>query len=382
MTKYKYVRPKAITMWDFSWLERRWPGAGYENWEQALDELVLRGYDAVRIDAYPHLLAAGPHREWTLKPEWDQQVWGAPAITRIDNVQDNLLEFISLCRDRGIAVALSTWFREDLDNTRMTLNTPDDLADIWIATLDVIAKAGLMDAILFVDLCNEYPLDCWAPFLKNDSEYKALVKEGIYTQGQGIPRTSPIAARWMNQSIAKVRDKYPDLDYTFSQTGGYDNVDEQDISSLDILEPHLWMANHTEYYSLVDYNYERFDSRGYTNLALYGEEIYRSKASYWDDKLREGVTMLAYWSRRTGKALVTTECWSVVDYKDWPLLNWDWIKHLCEVGVKQAVSEGRWVAIATSNFCGPQFVGMWRDISWHQRLTDLIKSGKLPVDNT
>lgn len=24
---------RAITMWDFSWLERRWPGAGYEDWD-------------------------------------------------------------------------------------------------------------------------------------------------------------------------------------------------------------------------------------------------------------------------------------------------------------------------------------------------------------
>ena len=44
-------RPLAITMWDFSWLERRWPGAGYEDWDLALDGLALRGYDAVRIDA-------------------------------------------------------------------------------------------------------------------------------------------------------------------------------------------------------------------------------------------------------------------------------------------------------------------------------------------
>jgi hypothetical protein len=33
-------RPLAITMWDFSWLERRWPGAGYEDWDLALDGLV------------------------------------------------------------------------------------------------------------------------------------------------------------------------------------------------------------------------------------------------------------------------------------------------------------------------------------------------------
>jgi hypothetical protein len=30
------IYPRAITMWDFSWLERCWPGAGYEYWDKAL----------------------------------------------------------------------------------------------------------------------------------------------------------------------------------------------------------------------------------------------------------------------------------------------------------------------------------------------------------
>src|SRR3974377_1094501 len=61
-------RPLAITMWEFSWLERRWPGAGYEDWDCALDELKLRGYDAVRIDAYPHLIHAGADKTWQPLP--------------------------------------------------------------------------------------------------------------------------------------------------------------------------------------------------------------------------------------------------------------------------------------------------------------------------
>ena len=56
------THPLALTMWDFSWLERRWPGAGYEDWDLALDELKARGYDGVRIDAYPHLIHADAGR--------------------------------------------------------------------------------------------------------------------------------------------------------------------------------------------------------------------------------------------------------------------------------------------------------------------------------
>ena len=70
-------------MWDFSWLERRWPGAGYENWDQALDELVERGSNAVRVDADPHLVARDAVKEWTILPCWNTNDWGRPALNRV-----------------------------------------------------------------------------------------------------------------------------------------------------------------------------------------------------------------------------------------------------------------------------------------------------------
>ena len=55
------------------------------------------------------------------------------------------------------------------------------------------------------------------------------------------------------------------------------------------------------------------------------------------------------------------------------MLGWNWVKELCEIGTIKASQTGAWGAIATSNFCAPQFVGMWRDIKWHQRMTRIIK---------
>lgn len=78
--------------------------------------------------------------------------------------------------------------------------------------------------------------------------------------------------------------------------------------------------------------------------------------------------------------LITTECWGIVDLKDWPLLKWDVIKELGEIGVKTAANTGQWAAIATSNFCGPQFAGMWRDVEWHRKLTDIIKSSPINAE--
>ena len=352
--------PLAITMWDFSWLERRWPGAGYEDWDEALDGLKARGYDAVRIDPYPHLIHNGADKLWELLPVWSVQDWGAPARCRVQ-VQPSLNRFIRKCADHGMCVGLSTWFRQDLDDQRLKIKGPADLAQVWKSTLDSIAADGLISNLLYVDLCNEFPLDIWAPFLP-----------------KGLKRQSPEGVRWMAESIAPLRRSYPALDYTFSFTSEYETWRQQDVSMLDFLELHLWMATCSDFNDLVGYHFEEFNTKGYDNLQLNAERVYRSKPDYWKSRLISGIDQLAAWSKFAHKPLLTTECWSLVDYKDYPLLNWDWLKDLCEVGVKHAADQGCWAAMATSNFCGPQFVGMWRDGGWHRRLTGVIHSARLP----
>jgi hypothetical protein len=352
--------PLAITMWDFSWLERRWPGAGYENWDVILDELVARGYDAVRIDPYPHLIAAAPNRTWELLPVWSVQDWGSPAKNRV-RVQPELNQFVRKCADRGLRVALSTWFRQDTGNQRMQIRSAADHGAIWKATLDTIAADGLLNNLLYVDLCNEFPLDIWAPFLP-----------------KGTLRASAFGTAWMRDAIKVVRGAYPNVDYTFSFTSEYDTWRQQDVSMLDFLELHIWMSQASDFYKQVDYNYERFSQAGYEHLVDRAKPIYEAKPEYWNSKLRSAIEHAAEWSRFANRPLITTECWSLVDYKDWPLLQWDWLKTLCEIGVRTASATGRWAAMATSNFCGPQFVGMWRDVGWHRKLTDVIHSAALP----
>jgi len=68
-------------------------------------------------------------------------------------------------------------------------------------------------------------------------------------------------------------------------------------------------------------------------------------------------------SREHARPLTTTECWGIVDYKDWSLLDWGWVKETCELGTLTTASTGRCAAIATNNVCGPQFRSMWRDVA-------------------
>lgn len=352
--------PLAIAMWDFSWLERRWDGAGYEDWDKALDELSVRGYNAVRIDAYPHLIAIDPYKNWELLPEWSVQDWGAPARCIIQ-VQPYLNLFIKKCKERGIKVALSTWFRQDIDDVRLKLTTPDDHIRIWRKALESIHREGLLDNILYVDFNNEFPY--WNKFLP--SGFKRNSKEGV---------------EWMMTIENGLRKYYPNMPLTFSFAGEYEFWKTENVDMHDFLELHLWMTNYSEFYKEINYNYERFDIKAYERVQLYAEKLYRSKPEYWQQKLKEGIRFLIDWSELSGKPLVTTECWGIVDYKDYPMLNWEWVKELCEIGTKEAAKSGRWLAIATSNFCGPQFVGMWRDVEWHQKLTTIIKNA--PIEHS
>lgn len=361
ITRHARHRPLAITMWDFSWLERRWPGAGYEDWDQALSELKARGYDAVRLDAYPHFLHFGAEKTWELLPQWTVQDWGAASRCRVQ-VQPALLDFLRALKRHGLCAGLSTWFRQDIDDTRMKITSPAILGEIWATTLTSIKQAGLGDVLLYVDLCNEWPLDVWAPFYPSKTR-----------------RSSPEGVRWMKEAVDVVRAAHPEFDYTFSFTSEYDDWEKQDVSMLDFLEPHLWMTHFSDFYKIVGYNYERFDNKGYDNLALKGKDTYLARREHWQERLKYGVDLLEKWSLAAKKPLITTECWSVVDYKDDPMLEWDWIKELCEVGVRAAAAKGVWVAIATSNFCGPQFAGMWRDVAWHRRMTGIIHSARLPA---
>lgn len=348
----------AITMWEFSWLERRWPGAGYEDWDRALSELKERGYNAIRMDAFPHLIYRDPGKEYLLLPHWTTQDWGSPALNYV-TPQPYFIQFIQKCREYGIKIGLSTWWRTDKEKSYEIIKTPQKLAEVWLSVLDLIAEHDLLDQIIYLDLSNEWPLSVWTPF-KTDI--------GWWDTDESI--------RWMNESIKLLKSYYPQIPYTFSFTGEItkETLNQGDIRMLDFLEPHIWMVNGNkgEFYKEVGYQYERFSYDGYDNLAMKGEKLYREKENYWKDQLYDQIYWAAEWSKKYNKPLITTECWGVVDYKDWPLLQWDWVKELCDFGTREAVKTGRWMALATSNFCGPQFSGMWRDKPWHLELTSLI----------
>ncbi|MFW5710165.1 MAG: cellulase-like family protein, partial [Bacteroidota bacterium] len=194
-------------------------------------------------------------------------------------------------------------------------------------------------------------------------------EEGWYTDA---------SMKWMQEAAGVFKQAFPDLPVTFSFKSNH-QLCEKDLSFLDLLEPHIWMAksNNEEFYRETGYNYPSNNPVGFERMVDKAESLYLSRKEYWNKLLKDDIIETARIAKEKNLPLVTTECWAVVDYKDWPLLNWEWVKELCEFGVDIAIYSRAWMAIATSNFCGPQFSGMWRDIEWHNRLTSKIKTSFL-----
>ncbi len=388
----------AVTMWEYSWLVQReglktrrpifGPENEYADWDKVLDELVLRGYNCIRIDAHPHLIAAGPNGEhqetFTMAPIADHFMWGNHEPVTI-NPRQGLVEFMGKCKERGIYIGLSSWYNDDETHRKLMIGSPADYVRIWTETLDVLDAADLLDLVVWVDVCNEFPLPVWAPKVFADI-FSLPETDGDLTAAMlplMQPWPEPAVKRfgdYLTETIAGLKAAYPCLKYTFSFTSfGAQNILERvDVSALDLLEPHIWTTDDLEWAqesgmwaSQQGDPQESLRTFVTQVMALYPDSRDRCRRI-----LDHHTDLWAEFAQRSDIPLITTEAWTTVLYEDispnGQAGEWDWFKDVAEIGVKLAIEKG-WQGICTSNFCEPHFEGMWRDVEWHQRLTRMIK---------
>ncbi|MCU1527691.1 MAG: Sugar-binding cellulase-like [Frondihabitans sp.] len=381
---------KAVTMWEFSWLLRRAGAeAEYADVDRILDELVERGYDTVRIDAFPHLVSAevqGHSGPFFVKPQEAQFMWGPHGhLTEVANVTSELLRFLRGCADRGVGVGLSSWFNGDAEELRLGVETPTDLAAIWSDTIGVVDAAGLLDVVEYVDLCNEFPLREWLPNAHDQIFARADV--AAIAPGEQDPETRWIWSAEEKTSVAgyfratdALRQRWPGLRYTVSFAPVTDSLFDLDVTALDLVETHVWLSeNVREYGKLTNFAFDDYGFPGVYQKQIDAiEEIYWPDRASWHAALEEQMARWATFAREASKPLWTTEAWSHVLMDDFTSASgrpsWDYVKSVADFAVPAAVRLG-WEGVCTSNFSQPHFPGLWSDVDWHRRLTDIIKSG-------
>ena len=376
----------SIAMWEYSYLlQRTGKQHEYADWDMVLDQVVERGYQCLRIDPFPHLLARG--KDGQTVDEFDDVMDFNHMWTRFEPLRyrprEGVVEFMTKCRERGIYVALSSWYRHDTTGRQRMVQSPADYARIWIETLDILAEADLLDIVVYVDLCNEFPFHKWCIGPSEDIfDGKRYMKSAM-----GIGWTEQVVGRinrYFKESIGPIREAYPTLKYTFSSIShhGWNRIDH---SALDCLDPHIWAAPRVPMFAFRSGFYRALLSRPRKNygrhLARHIEKCMQLYPRYREKlhaALRSDINWWTDLGRERELPLVMTEGWATIIYEDLfhagALGEWEWFKEVAEVGVKHAVDCG-WQGICTSNFCQPHFEGMWTDVEWHQAMTHLIRNG-------
>ena len=380
----------AVTMWEFSWLVRRMGNeAEYADWDKVLDELAERGYNCIRLDAFPHLVAKGPDgkvvKQFTILPQSSGFMWGNHRPVQVEP-RSALVEFIGKAADRGIYVGLSSWYNRDTLGRVHMIQSPEDYARIWLETLDLLSDAGLHGRIVWVDICNEFPLSRWAPgpyaniFQSKRFGDLWMVLNLSRKWDEGVKQRMK---NYFDGAITPLRKKYPALKYTFSfQALGSRQMREIDVNAFDLAEVHIWVSDYMKWMFrtgqvLMHVGFPKYPM----NLRIHAKRmanLYLKHREEYVRMLEARIDFWAEWGKKNGLPLFTTEAWGPINYSDIAPAGtgaeWDWVKDIAEHGVRMA-SERGWQGICTSNFCQPQFPGMWADVGWHRRITDLILRG-------
>ena len=389
MTRLQQLsQPVAIAMWDFSWLLRHHRTGEFEDWDRVLAGLCERGYNAVRIDAFPHLTAEpvvgtpAPEEYLCRKEFRGADTWGNRYSTRI-HPRAALLEFLGRCRAHGVAVGLSTWWLGHGIERQDPLAGPDDFVRAWDETLRAIERAGLMDVLLYVDILNEYPRwHGWNWFHEQVRQRdQAAQKPADPDQAhiwQATQTTDSSARRFYRDFASEVLERldarWPGLGFFASLSYDTQPEAELDLAKFGALDYHVWMAHCPGFFEATgyldwihaladDFHFEEFIARRNAYWAEHRDEMIR-----WMDGQ---IGAIAEAGRRHGIPCGNTEGWGEINLIDHPFLDWDWVKECGSICVDLALKHG-YRFICTSNFTHPQFPGVWNDVAWHRELTNRI----------
>jgi hypothetical protein len=386
----RIVKPLAIAMWDFSWILRHHKYGEFHDWDKALEELARRGYNAIRMDAMPQFVAADKDGKITEefrspKKDWVPALWGNDYAMSF-RPREALLEFLPKCKKYGIRVGLAAWFLPH-GNQLDILNEDGGLLRAWTETLDFLQKNNLLDDnIVYVDLLNEYP-DCNGyEWMKAELNKRTDAKKFILNNPNAhLPQNFEPKEKdnrlyikfyndFANNLIAALKIKFPNLDYftSFHTWSGLENLELTNYAALDF---HVWFHHNPIIGGLIDKtgntgNIDRDIRLDYRNLIACWNENKPNLVS-WIDR---SITAIAQKARDNGIVCGNTEGWGPIGWYDHPDLSWDWIKESAEICVDLAKKHNEYKFICSSNFTHPQFKGLWEEISWHKRITGIIKS--------
>lgn len=366
----------ALACWDYSWLTRRDGRATeYRDLDRAFAGLAERGYNALRVDPVPHLLARGESGlisdRFDIYPEGLELRRGARVPVQVQP-RRLLPELLRRARDHGIQLWLSSWFVPDSQARRSFVRRPADFIRVWSETLNFIEQEGFAEQVLAVDFCHEFPQ---APAAHG--AYRRIFNTHPMNPLPNWLSWSPAASRRVEEYLLEVpralRALHPRVLFGVSVAAGQENnLRQLDTSELDFMDHHLWLSDDPRFRLASGELLRR------APLAL-GERLqgrmaallYRSRQSQWVERLRRRMHEQVEFGRMRRLLPMLGE--GYVRQSQEQTLDWDWVRLVSEHTVMAALDEGMQV-VSTGLHARPHSPGFWDDVAWHQRITAMIRT--------
>ena len=382
------LKPSRLTiaMWDFSWLNQHYEGGFFEDYNKVFDELIERGFNTVRIDAFPLVIGKleNDNQEVTISAA-PLENWGATDKDRKHNVISELLDFMKTAKEKNISVILSSWalggviefpdIREDYAN-------PKEIWKAWEKVLDILKKEDLISHVVYVDFDQEFPyfspvapeIDRLGQVNKEEMSSAAAAMEAAGSINSNFdrlnwnPEQMRFVRAYLNNTLIHFQKKYPELRFTFSFTSYWKEVRAMNIKNFDVIELHFWMSQSERFSVRSGFGGIKKD-RGDHDYRDYMDRINKTMLSVRPMLLKDMHNRLAWakeWSEEIGAPLTTTEAWGPwwhMDHKD---LTWDWLYDWCEEGMNISSDYELW-GVTPWNFSHPYWDN-WKNVEWYKRV--------------
>lgn len=358
----------ALACWDHAWLTRNDARQGpYRQLPACLDGLVERGYNAVRLDAFPHLIAARPDGivvdRFEVRPPGRAPVQVQPRRA--------LLDLARQARQRGLRLWLTSRFLPDTQARRSFVRRPRDFIDVWSQTLDLLRAEGLLDTVVAVDFCHHFPLPEAAHgasrHIFRSHPMNRLARLGIWSRA-----TEQRAEHYLLEVPRSLRALYPNIAFGLSVgSASAKHVRVLDTSELDFLDSHLWL-NDDPAFAVASGSL--LPARGNLAASLQSRVAglaWRQGREQWQRQLESRIRELYDFTRvrRMSPAIGA----GFVRLPDERHADWGWIREVCEHAVEHALQQGI-TALCPAVQARPHGEGLWHDVAWQQSLNQRILS--------
>ena len=374
-----------IAMWDFSWLYQHYKGGHFEDFSKVCDELVERGFNTVRIDAFPLIIGKleSDSQEVTIEGN-PLRNWGASDRDRKHDVPGELLEFMEITKEKDIRVILSSWgqgAKEFPDILKDYAHT-EEFWKAWEKVLDMLKERDLLSHVVYVDFDQEFPF--FSPVAAELNRLGKVQKEESAStvaamEAAGNPGAVFDRLQWNTEQMTFVRDymnstlnhfqwKYPGLRFTFSITAYWKEVRALNIKSFDVLELHFWL-NQSERFTTRSGFPGLTKDRGDHDYSDYMDRLEKTMLSSRPMLLKDMHNRLAWakeWSEEIAAPLTTTEAWGPWWHMDHEDLTWEWLYDWCEDGMDLASEYKLW-GTTPWNYSHPYWEN-WANVEWYRKV--------------